>query len=79
MQVTICGLLFLLSFVLCYFKYRNVYVRVSDCNRIGHVVREVHLCVWHSLALLFLCLAEFKYLGTCLTDQNCMHEKIKSR
>jgi hypothetical protein len=32
-----------------------------------------------SLALLFLCVAEFKYLWTRLTDQNCMHEKIKSR
>jgi hypothetical protein len=45
MQVTICGLLVLLPFVLCYIKYRNVYVHVSDCNRTGHVVREVHLCV----------------------------------
>jgi hypothetical protein len=23
--------------------------------------------------------AEFRYLGTTLTDQNCMHEEIKSR
>jgi hypothetical protein len=23
--------------------------------------------------------SEFKYLGTTLTDQNCMQEKIKSR
>jgi hypothetical protein len=48
MQVTICGLLVLLSFVLGHFKYRNVYVHVSDSNRICHVVREVqflYVCV----------------------------------
>jgi hypothetical protein len=56
MQVTICGLLVLLSFVLCYFKYRKLYVHVSDYNRIGHVVREVYLCVCVAQFSPFVCL-----------------------
>jgi hypothetical protein len=57
MQVTIHGLLVLPSFVLCYVKYRNVYVHESDCNRIGHVVRKVHVCA---------CLTQFScFVSSC--------------
>jgi hypothetical protein len=37
---------------------------------------------WHSIKVAnrsFDCVAKFKYLGTTLTDQNCMQEEIKSR
>jgi hypothetical protein len=36
----------------------------------------------HSIKIANRCLedvAKFKHLGTTLTDQNCMHEEIKSR
>jgi len=71
MQVTIHGLLVLPSLVLVTLS-TETFVCVSDCNRICHVVRELQLCVCacvgHNLALLFLCVAEFRRLGTRLTD-----------
>lgn len=76
-QVTIHGLLVLLSFVLCYIKYRNIYVHESECNRTDHVRKvRVCLCVWHSFVS---SCSRFRYLGTCLTDQYCIHEKFKGR
>ena len=47
MQVTVCGLLVACSAFICVLllELQNIYVRVSDCNRTDHVVREVQLCV----------------------------------
>jgi hypothetical protein len=39
-------------------------------------------CIKHGIKIAnmsFECVAKFKYLGTTLTDQNCMQEEIKSR
>jgi hypothetical protein len=52
---------------------KTKYVLVSRCEKVGqkHSVKIVSRC--------FEVVAKFKYLGTTLTDQNCMNEEIKSR
>jgi hypothetical protein len=46
---------------------------ISRCQNTGQM---------HSIKIAnrsFEGVAKFKYVGTTLTDQNCMHEEIKSR
>jgi hypothetical protein len=49
------------------------YMLVSMCQKAGH--RQSIKIGNRS----FESMAKFKYLGTTLTDQNCIHEEIKSR
>jgi hypothetical protein len=52
---------------------KTKYVLMSRSQKVGQK---------HSIKIAnrsFEGVAKFKYLGTTLTDQNCMHEEIKSR
>jgi hypothetical protein len=52
---------------------KTKYMLVSRCQKAGQR---------HSIKIgnrSFESVATFKYLGTTLTDQNCIHEEIKSR
>jgi hypothetical protein len=52
---------------------KTKYMLTSHSQKIGQT---------HSIKIAnrsFEDVAKFKYLGTTLTDQNCMHEEIKSR
>jgi hypothetical protein len=52
---------------------KTKYTLVSRCQRAGQrqSIKIGNRC--------FESLTKFKYLGTTLTDQNCIHEEIKSR
>jgi hypothetical protein len=52
---------------------KSEYVFVSRCLKAGqsHSIKRANRA--------FEDVAEFKYLGTTLTDQNCMNEEIKDR
>jgi hypothetical protein len=52
---------------------KTKYMLMSCSQKIGqrHSIKIANRC--------FEDVAKFKYLGTALTDQNCMHEEIKSR
>jgi hypothetical protein len=52
---------------------KTKYVLMSRSQKVGQK---------HSIKIAYRSfedVAKFKYLGTTLTDQNCMHEEIKSR
>jgi hypothetical protein len=52
---------------------KTEYMLMSRCQQAGQK---------HSIEIVnrsFEVVAKFKHLGTTLTDQNCMHEEIKSR
>jgi hypothetical protein len=48
-------------------------VLVSRCQKAG---QRQSIKIWNRS---FESAAKFKYLGTTLADQNCIHEEIKSR
>jgi hypothetical protein len=52
---------------------KTKYMLISCCNKAGqrHRINVVNRS--------FEGMAKFRYLGTTLTDQNCMQEEIKSR
>jgi hypothetical protein len=52
---------------------KTKYMIMSRSQKIGqkHSIKIANRSFEH--------VAKFKYLGTTLTDQNCMHEEIKSR
>jgi hypothetical protein len=52
---------------------KTKYMLVSRCQKAGQ--RQIIKIGNRS----FEGVAKFKYLGTALTDQNCIHEEIKSR
>jgi hypothetical protein len=52
---------------------KTKYMLVSMCQKAG---QRQSIKVGNSS---FESVAKFKYLGTTLTDQNCIHEEIKSR
>jgi hypothetical protein len=50
---------------------KTKYMLVSRCQKAGQSIKIGNRS--------FESMAKFKYLGTTLTDQNCVHEEIKSR
>jgi hypothetical protein len=52
---------------------KTKYMLVSRCQKAG---QRQSIKLGHRY---FESVAKFKYLGTTLTDQNCIHEEIKSR
>jgi hypothetical protein len=55
------------------YSEKTEYMLVSRCQKAGQ--RTEH----EDMSRFFGDVAEFKYLRTTLTDQNCIHEEIKSR
>jgi coproporphyrinogen III oxidase-like Fe-S oxidoreductase len=52
---------------------KTKYMLVSKCQKAG---QRQSINIGN---MPFESVAKFKYLGTTLTDQNCIHEEIKSR
>jgi hypothetical protein len=52
---------------------KTKYILVPRCQKAGQE-HSIKIANRH-----FEGVAKFKYLGTTLTDQNCLHEEIKSR
>jgi hypothetical protein len=50
---------------------KTMYMLVSRCQKAGQSIKIANRS--------FDDVANFKYLGTTLTDQNCIHEETKSR